>query len=315
LGNNRVVVKGNSEVVQRTDYYASGLPFPGMLNPEEQQFKYNGKEFDTMHGLNWYDMGNRMLDPQIMRYHVPDRFCEKFPWQSPYVQAANNPMRYVDFMGDSIMFVGTQAQDAFSQTQAAISNELALNMQSNGTITATQTAMGPLTYASSQILEAANSNSVTVVITSENTTTTSEGNLYIGGAFMGNTVSTTNGIVTAVANQEVNPNVLGSMSTAHGKPGADMLHEITEAYQGAIISIRQGISSPREGQPGSVYNQAHSSASSQSGPIFEIIYDRFGNVLNMAPNNQYPKNTASAQWHVIDTNGNQKVIQKLGWFK
>jgi RHS repeat-associated protein len=66
-----------------------------MLNPEEQQFKYNGKEFDTMHGLNWYNIGNRMLDGQLMRYHVPDRFSEKFPWQSPYVQAANNPMKYI----------------------------------------------------------------------------------------------------------------------------------------------------------------------------------------------------------------------------
>jgi hypothetical protein len=42
-------------VAQRTDYYPSGLPFPNMLNPDEQPFKYNDKEFDTMHGLNQYD--------------------------------------------------------------------------------------------------------------------------------------------------------------------------------------------------------------------------------------------------------------------
>jgi hypothetical protein len=47
-------------------------------------------------------MGNRMMDPALMCYHVPDRFAEKFPWQSPYVQAVNNPMRFVDFNGDSI---------------------------------------------------------------------------------------------------------------------------------------------------------------------------------------------------------------------
>ncbi|MDR2927359.1 MAG: DUF6443 domain-containing protein, partial [Cytophagaceae bacterium] len=73
LGNNRVVMTSilsppldtlgsntntmrlwQNIVVQRTDYYPSGLPFPNMLNPQEQPYKYNGKEFDTMHGLNMY---------------------------------------------------------------------------------------------------------------------------------------------------------------------------------------------------------------------------------------------------------------------
>ena len=31
-----------------------------------------------------------------------DRFCEKFPHQSPYVAAGNNPVNFVDVMGDSI---------------------------------------------------------------------------------------------------------------------------------------------------------------------------------------------------------------------
>jgi RHS repeat-associated protein len=98
LGNNRVVrgeVKkrgqlpgGGSEfyveVVQRTDYYPSGLPFPNMLNPDIQPYKYGGKEFDTMHGLNQYDYGARMYDPQLMRWHVPDPLAEKYPSISPY---------------------------------------------------------------------------------------------------------------------------------------------------------------------------------------------------------------------------------------
>ncbi len=33
-----------------------------------------------------------------------DRFAEKFPWQSPYVHAGNNPVNYVDVNGDSIWF-------------------------------------------------------------------------------------------------------------------------------------------------------------------------------------------------------------------
>ena len=43
---------------------------------------------------------------------------------------------------------------------------------------------------------------------------------------------------------------LSAMSTAHGKPGADMLHEVTEAYQGVLISQQSGISSPVSNQKG-----------------------------------------------------------------
>ena len=53
---------------------------------------------------------------------------------------------------------------------------------------------------------------------------------------------------TIVAEQSVNPNVLGKISEAHDKPGADMLHEVTEAYQGALISQKKGVSSPASNQ-------------------------------------------------------------------
>jgi len=41
--------------------------------------------------------------------------------------------------------------------------------------------------------------------------------------------------------QEVNPTVLGSISDAHEKPGADILHEVTESYQGGLISQKSGV--------------------------------------------------------------------------
>ena len=126
LGNNRVVIAekiinesvinnndngsqpsttrgGNlvKEVVQRTDYYPSGLPFPNMYQPDVQKFKFSNAEFDTMHGLNWYDFGARMLDPVIMRWHVPDLLAEKYYAISPYVYCMNNPIRYFDPNGMS----------------------------------------------------------------------------------------------------------------------------------------------------------------------------------------------------------------------
>ena len=93
--NNRVILKGET-VVQRTDYYPSGLPFPNMYQPDVQKFKYNNREFDTMHGLNQYDYGARFYDPAIMRWQVLDPLTEKYPFISPYAYCANNPIRLID---------------------------------------------------------------------------------------------------------------------------------------------------------------------------------------------------------------------------
>lgn len=59
------------------------------------------------------------------------------------------------------------------------------------------------------------------------------GSLNVGGSFSGNTVSKEEGGNTVVAKQEVNADVLEKISTAYEKPGADMLHEVTESYKGA----------------------------------------------------------------------------------
>ncbi|MCA6069503.1 hypothetical protein JI747_020290 [Chryseobacterium sp. RG1] len=100
----------------------------------------------------------------------------------------------------------------------------------------------------------------------------------------------------------VNPAVLSALSTAYGKPGGDMLHEVTEAYQGALISQASGISSPRSSQAGSVYPQAHATATPQSGPVNQTILDTQGNVLQPANTpSGFPSNAARVNY--TTTNG------------
>jgi len=191
-------------------------------------------------------------------------------------------------------------------------------MNDNGKLSYTQNdSSATLSANAQQLVSAIDDNSVIVTVTAENTKTTSSGDLMIGGAFMGNNIigrgidSSIEGMGSmVVTQQEINPNVLGTMSEAHGTPGIDVLHEITESYQGAVLSTQNGASSPRAGLPGSVYPSAHSSAVPQSGNVYERIYDVNGNELQKLPGNRYPS-TTSADWYINGQNGNKVIIQTL----
>ena len=96
-GNNRVVVAPDGTVEQQNDYYAYGGPWGDTsYNQGFQPFKYNGKELDRVHGLDWYDYGARRYDPAIAQFTQMDPLCEKYPHLSPYAYCAGNPVRYVD---------------------------------------------------------------------------------------------------------------------------------------------------------------------------------------------------------------------------
>ncbi|MCR5076482.1 MAG: RHS repeat-associated core domain-containing protein [Prevotella sp.] len=79
--------------------------------PMFQPYKYNGKELDRMHGLDWYDYGARMYDPVIGRWNAVDPLAEKYYNVSPYTYCGNNPVRFVDpngmVIGDYITEDGT----------------------------------------------------------------------------------------------------------------------------------------------------------------------------------------------------------------
>ena len=104
LGNNRAVIDKSGTVRQKTDYYPSGTPFSTRaytITSGFQPFKYNGKEFDMMHGLNTYDYGARQYYPLFAQWDRVDPLCEKYYNVSPYAYCLNNPVNYVDPDGKS----------------------------------------------------------------------------------------------------------------------------------------------------------------------------------------------------------------------
>lgn len=97
LGNNRVVLSENGAIEQVNHYY----PFGGLMGESEnlassQRYKYNGKELDRTHGLDWYDYGARMYDPTLARWMVPDLLAEKYYSVSPYAYCHDNPINATD---------------------------------------------------------------------------------------------------------------------------------------------------------------------------------------------------------------------------
>lgn len=103
LGNNRAVVSESGELRQVTHYYPFGGTYGDVgLNSGIQPYKYNGKEFDHTHGLDWYDYGARMYSPALHVWTSMDPRCEDYYHLSPYVYCAGNPVINIDPDGRSI---------------------------------------------------------------------------------------------------------------------------------------------------------------------------------------------------------------------
>jgi hypothetical protein len=164
-------------------------------------------------------------------------------------------------------------------------------MDNNGKVSYQQNGTGSLSGNAAELAKVVDDHSVTVNVTAEDTSKTSSGDLYIGGAFMGNTVNATTNEVSAT--QEINPNVLGKLADANIKPGEGVLHEVTEGYEGALISQKSGVSSPAANVAGSVYESAHANATPQPGIVTPRYYNAAGLIIQPLPlsGNPHPSTT------------------------
>ena len=100
LGSVRMVVNENVTIEQVNHYYPFGGVYGDLsYNSEYQRNKYIGKEFDHMHGLDWYDHGARMYDAAKVVWNKVDPLSEIYFHFDPYLYCENNPIVMFDNTG------------------------------------------------------------------------------------------------------------------------------------------------------------------------------------------------------------------------
>ena len=91
-------------------YYPFGKAMNNWISwivPFKDPYTYTEKKEETMHSLGWYDYGKRSYDPNYrLSFTSIDSLCEKYYSISPYAYCANNPVKYVDLRGDSLILAG-----------------------------------------------------------------------------------------------------------------------------------------------------------------------------------------------------------------
>jgi RHS repeat-associated protein len=119
LGNTRasfLVESGQITKKSQIDFDPLGVKHGnGINNPIVNRFEMQGHEKGLTFGLNRVNFGNRSLNPTIGRFDRTDNFGEKYSNVSNYQISMNNPLKYIDINGDSLMYfkdgvyVGTYA--------------------------------------------------------------------------------------------------------------------------------------------------------------------------------------------------------------
>lgn len=104
LGNGRVYFSDTNadniaDIIQESHQYAFGMEMDGFASSSSNDYKYNGKELNDDFGLNWYDYGARFYDPSIGRFTGVDPLASRFPSESSFSYAGNNPISNMDIGG------------------------------------------------------------------------------------------------------------------------------------------------------------------------------------------------------------------------
>jgi len=105
-GNGNELVCYSPDVVSYSDYFPFGMQTPNRNGSQElYRYGFNGKESDDeISGENnSYDFGARLYNPRVGRWLSRDPKERKYAELTPYNFVSNNPLIYVDPVGEEIV--------------------------------------------------------------------------------------------------------------------------------------------------------------------------------------------------------------------
>ncbi len=246
----------------------------------ESPYKFSGKELDENTGL--YDHGARHREPASGVWYGVDALFEKYPEISPYSYCGGNPVRFVDMDGREVTIQGPDGEAIVrSISKSIVGNELDVSINGKGEMTV-EKRQKRLSKMARRLYRAVKSESVKVNIVTTKSKVDENGIVFVGGAFKGNAIDRSENVVHT--KQLLNVDVLDCLSDANGKPGFDVIHEITESFIGGKISLKMEVDSPQAGEDGSVYSRAHKMATPQSGKVRVYYYDLNNNEVSEIKN-------------------------------
>ena len=254
----------------------SNLPF-GEVFVEQRStanyytpYKFSGKEKDEETSYSYF--GARYYLSDISIWASVDPMAAKYPNTSPYMYCAGNPVLLVDPNGKEWIITGSKSKEAFNRYQSATS--LKLSMDPSGKVHVVGSPWIVWRRSDRMLKRMINDQKVTVhLIANDNNMTSAGISSRSGGAYMGNTVTKdASGKVQHVdAYQEINEPLLEKIEGEIGNAGVLIKHEAFEAFMGALIAEKSGISSPNASVATSTYNDAHDKANRYAYGNIKII--------------------------------------------
>ena len=290
VGSVRVVYR-NGQAIARNDYFPFGMKHENWNQPlaslEDNRPRFNSADATEEYWASPLNYDWRMYDPYVGRWLSQD---PEYQFQNSYTFTENDAVNFVDPDGRKLYIQGPAAGAAFSSLQSMTNIGLTRN-ESTGEVTYTST---PLTRQERMLADVIDDSSINVYIEAVLDNYSSFGGgvkrnrPFIAGGFYGNSTGMEGGVMTTtIAKQAVNPQLLSLIEIAHqAAKGTNMLHEVTEAYEGARQARKNGVTSVLpSGLDQASYRAAHNAAYPASKDykgedlFYKPIKDGFGNEL------------------------------------
>ena len=269
LGSTRAVTNASGDVLATFDY----TPYGELLAASDStstgtDYLFTGKENQAKQGVGeLYDSQARFMDTGG-RFLSIDPLAEKYYHLSPYTYCAGDPVNLVDPEGRKIKITGKLYQEALNGLEYISGLDLELDKGNYLFIKDNLDNTGGYYNLESELLaRIINDNTICVNIRTLNTQEIVQDiNHYVlVGSFYGNIYDKNSNVVYAL--QIVDPIILNSISSVNSTPGADMLHEVSEAYEGALIAKKESRSIGNSKEEPFLYKKAHERAYPQSGKV------------------------------------------------